>query len=150
AQDVNTAGLTPTAVGLTINYGTMADPNTYTYNPYALPVNFGNGIITQTTTIGVVTAVNGDTSLAANVVPKMGVGVNNQHWVGQSNTNPSPPPGNASPVLALPGVLSQGVLLNGPDGYLQFGANPLPSYASVTAAPQAPSDTLQVLITGPG
>ena len=44
-------------------------------------------------------------------------------------------PGPTSPVTGLPGNLSQGVLLNEPQGYLQFGPNPLPPVTSTSGAP---------------
>jgi hypothetical protein len=50
-----------------------------------------------------------------------------------------------SPVTALPGSFGQGVLIDEPAGVMEFGANPLPSYASVSGAPVT---TLDVRISG--
>jgi hypothetical protein len=46
---------------------------------------------------------------------------------------------------ALPGQLAEGELINQPQGYLQFGPNPLPPVASVTGVPVT---TLDVQIGG--
>lgn len=43
-------------------------------------------------------------------------------------------PGPSSVVTALPGDLSDGVLLNESGGYLEFGRNPLEPYASALGA----------------
>lgn len=51
---------------------------------------------------------------------------------------------HGSVVTALPGPLSQGVLINEPQGYLQFGPNPLPG---VTVS-GAPVTTFDVRING--
>jgi hypothetical protein len=87
-------------------------------------VNFGNGIISAPTGIAVVTSVTSNgTSYSPSQAPAiLGVGV-----------NPGGP--GTSPVTALPNNLGQGVLINGPGGALEFGANPLPGYASVFGAP---------------
>jgi hypothetical protein len=45
-----------------------------------------------------------------------------------------------SPLTALPGNLSQGVLFNAPLGELEFGPNPLPGYASLSGAPMTTLD----------
>ncbi|OBI47706.1 PE domain-containing protein [Mycobacterium sp. E787] len=144
-QDVNLSILgPPTATGLTTaHYGFADNYDVFTYNTYMAPVDYGNGIVTAPTTIGVMTSgtqyTNGvpapiDLTYAT---PKMGVGVNTGVVVG------------TSPVQALPGTLNQGVLLNNPGNALQFGANPLTlpatPYATVPGAPV--SGNLYISIT---
>ena len=132
-QDVAGANLgAPTAIGLVSNYGNSVQGSTITYNTYAASVNFGNGIITAPTTVGVVTSetvtVNGVTTNVSpsNADPILGVGANTAGF-GQGF--------NSSTPQALPGVLGRGVLLNNPAGVMEFGSNPLPSYASLSGAP---------------
>jgi hypothetical protein len=140
-QDVNLAILgAPTATGLTTaHYGFADNYDVFTYNTYMAPVNFGNGIVTAPTTIGVMTSgtqfVNGVPSPInlTYATPKMGVGVNTGVVVG------------TSPVQALPGTLNQGVLLDNPAHALQFGANPLTPFATVPGAPV--SSNLYISIT---
>ena len=141
-QDVNFTSLgAPTATGLTANYGDSLFGTTETYNTYTALVNFGNGIITEQTTIGVVTSItqtnNGVTTTlpVSDGFPIVGVGANTNSFSGLST----------GPVQALPGNLSQGVLLNVPGGALEFGANPLASYASVSGAPVS---TLDIRVNG--
>ena len=43
--------------------------------------------------------------------------------------------GPSSVTTALPGNLNQGVLFNEPQGYLQFGPNPVPGGVPVVGAP---------------
>jgi PE family len=144
-QDVNLASLgAPTATGLTSVFGGGAGATTVdTYNTFIASVNFGNGIITAPTTVGVITSetttVNGVTTNVpvSNAGAILGVG---------ANTSTFAPGINSSAVQALPGVLGQGVLINGPGGVLQFGPNPLPAFASVSGAPIT---TLGVTITAP-
>lgn len=139
-QDVNLASLgAPTATGLTSNYGGPGDATVDTYNTYTASVNFGNGIITAPTTVGVITSetYNGDAVPVSNAGAVFGVGVNTATF-GQGL--------NSTAVQALPGVLGQGVLLNGPGGAMQFGPNPLPFYASVSGAPIT---TVDVTVTAP-
>ena len=46
-------------------------------------------------------------------------------------------PGPSSVISALPGDLSQGVLIDEPEGILEFGPNPLPARVSVIGSPNA-------------
>ena len=129
-QDVNTATLgAPTGSGSVV-YGEPGDTLTVNYNTYMTTVNFGNGIVTQPTTVAVATSATQTvdliftSSVPTSEVPAiLGVGV-----------NPGGPL-SSSPVTALPGSFGQGVLIDEPNGVMQFGTNPLPSYASVTGAP---------------
>ena len=157
-QYVNLANLgAPTATNLTQQYGLpgTGSTHTYTYNTYAEPVNFTNGIISAPTTIGVITADTVTTTTGGMTTTTI------YTWNGTAYTSPTGTmqpivsvmgiglkPGGplTSPVTALPGDLSQGVLLNNPAGAgeLQFGANPLNSYASI---PGTANNTLYVSIT---
>ena len=98
------------------------------YNEYNASVDFGNGIITAPTTIGVINTITiggvnipqsewSNPSYASEIHAIMGV-----CW-GQSADL-------VSPVLALPDSLGQGVLINAPAGQLTFGPNPLPPVTS--------------------
>ncbi|MBW0014674.1 PecA family PE domain-processing aspartic protease [Mycobacterium sp.] len=147
-QDVNLSTLGPPTGSGVAHYGDPLQGTTYTYTTYTASVNFGNGIITAPTTVGVInsfttTASGQSTTYPASQAPAvMGVGLN----TGGPGGNPGPFP--TGPVQALPGALGQGVLLNNPAGVLQFGAtNPLPSYASVSGAPIT---SPYVVITGGG
>jgi hypothetical protein len=125
----------------TVGYGgSPADPNMDVfYLQYDETVDFGNGIETAPTPVDLelfaypATLSNlfnlSDYSLpgylgAANADGFLGIGAEN----GMT-------PGPDSVVTALPGDLNEGVLLNETGGYLEFGPNPLPSYASVEGAP---------------
>src|SRR6185437_14137373 len=117
-QDVDLASLGPSTGSGTASYGSGY---TVTFNTYTASVNLGNGIVTAPTTVAVITSVAGDPAQAGEGRPIMGVGA------GYAGYPPSPTP--PSPLQALPGDLGQGVLFNNPAGVLQFGANPLTSYA---------------------
>ncbi len=130
-QDVNFASLGPvTHSGYSITYGDLANQITETYDTYATTVNFGNGIITAPTNIGVITSVvqtvNGVTTILPTSagVPVLGIGAT------QLGGSPI-----AGPVQALPGTLSQGILINEPAGLVQFGANPGTAFAVSNGAP---------------
>ena len=96
-------------------------------------VNFGNGIVSAPTSVNVpflkvpisVDGVNfilrGETYGYADGI--LGIGPN------------ATAPGPSSVTTALPGNLNQGVLFNEPQGYLQFGPNPLPGGVPVVGAP---------------
>lgn len=130
-QDVNFALLGPvTHAGYSITYGDFANQITETYDTYATTVNFGNGIITAPTTIGVITSVaqtvNGVTTFLPTSagVPVLGIGAT------QLGGSPI-----AGPIQALPGTLNQGILINEPAGLVQFGANPGTAFALSNGAP---------------
>ncbi|OBK58140.1 hypothetical protein A5656_16900 [Mycobacterium gordonae] len=130
-QAVNFASLGPvTHAGYSITYGDIANQITETYDTYATTVNFGNGIITAPTNIGVITSVaqtvNGVTTILPTSagVPVLGIGAN------QLGGSPI-----AGPVQALPGTLNQGILINEPAGSVQFGANPGTAFAVSNGAP---------------
>lgn len=134
-QDVNTATLGPVTGQGNITYGQFGNYLTEYYNTYTTTVNFGNGVVTAPTTVAVVTSItqNFIFSYPASQAPAiLGVGANGY--------GPA-----TSPVTALPGSFGQGLLINEPGGVVQFGANPLPAYASVTGAPIT---TLDIRING--
>jgi hypothetical protein len=129
-QYVNGSSLgAPTGSG-TAHYGNSVSGTTENYTTYSTTANFGGGLISAPTTVAVITSmsetINGQTTVlpASDGLPVLGVG-----------PNAGGPLGN-SPVTALSGTYGQGVLINQPGGYFQFGGtNPLPSYASVSGAP---------------
>ncbi|OBG27262.1 PecA family PE domain-processing aspartic protease [Mycobacterium sp. E3198] len=139
-QDVNFASLGAATGTGTVTYGDGANTVTENYTTYSATVNFGNGIISQPTTVAVITSVtqtqNGHTTsfAASDGLPVLGVGGSN--LVGPLTT---------SPVQVLPDTLSQGVLLNEPAGTAQFGANPL---TALTSSSGAPVTTLKVSVNG--
>lgn len=103
------------------------------YTEYKTSVDFGNGLVTAPTDIGVITRVseliNGtwtDIPQSEWSDPKYAVDANMGVCWGTDSG------GLASPVHALPGSLDQGLLLNEPAGQLVFGANPLPPVSTVS------------------
>lgn len=134
-QDVNAQNLGAITGFSSVTYGEPGNYLTEYYDTYSAPINFGNGYVTSPTTVAVVTSVvsNGYTYSASQAPAILGVGVNAGGPLG------------TSPVTALPGSLGRGVLLDEPSGVMEFGANPLPSYGSVTGAPVT---TLDVKING--
>jgi hypothetical protein len=109
----------PTGFGM----GSYSGGDTYFYLKFNGTINFGNGIVTSPTTIDAVffsfpgSFANFASSDGA--VGILGIGAN----TGGPNTT--------SPITALQGSLGQGVLINEPQGYLQFGPNPLAPLATV-------------------
>lgn len=115
-------------LGLPTGFGTGAFTGgvTYAYITFDTTVNFGNGIVSSTPVDVVLFGLPTSFASFANgngAAGILGVGVN------------AGGPGPSSPVTGLPGNLNQGVLINEPQGYLQFGPNPLPPVNSVTGAP---------------
>ncbi|MBX9639491.1 MAG: PecA family PE domain-processing aspartic protease, partial [Mycobacteriaceae bacterium] len=104
------------------------------YTEYKTPVDFGNGMLTQPTTIGVITKVeelqNGnwvDVPQSQWSNPKYAISANMGVGVGGAVDQ-----GLTSPLHDLPGVLNQGFLMNEPAAQLQFGPNPLTPVTSVS------------------
>ena len=139
-------------------YGTNEAGQTEGILTFNAPINFGNGIVTAPTQVNVplFTVVHvqvtvalphvGPVSLALPYpdVPPFthllaGPGADGVLGVGPSATGPSPYP----LLSALPAPLNQGVLINAPAGYLEFGPSPLPGGVSV---PGSPISTLDVRI----
>lgn len=138
-QDVNFATL-GTATGTnTVTYGEGGNLLKETYTTYSATVNFGNGIVTQPTTVAVITSVTQiQNGVSTNLPASDGLAV---LGVGLSGVGPL----GTGPVQALPGTLNQGVLINEPTGTAQFGANPL---TVGTSASGAPVTTLRVSVNG--
>lgn len=115
----------PTGFGVSSYSGGL----TYLYATYTTTVNFGNGIVTAPTSVDVALLSfpgSFDSFVAADgATGILGVGPN------------APGPGPSSVIAALPGNLSDGVLIDEPHGVLEFGPNPLPARVSVSGAPHA-------------
>jgi hypothetical protein len=125
--DVNVASLGAPTGHTVVSYG---DGSVYTCTTYTTTIDFGKGMVTSPITVAVATAYSGP----GPEIPVLGVG---------SAQLGAPFP--TSPVQALPGVLSQGVLFNEPANELEFGANPLPAKVTLTGAPLT---TLEVSVNG--
>ncbi|KAA1245681.1 PE family protein [Mycobacterium simiae] len=123
-RDVDLQALgAPTRTGLTYHFGSPGDETVVTYNEYTAAVNFGNGIMTQPTKIGVITSEihNGQASEPETLI---GVGANANN-----------PQFTVTAVQQLPGQLNRGILVNQPEHYFQFGDNPLPEIARIPGSP---------------
>ena len=109
----------------------------YLYVSFDTTVNFGNGIVTAPTNVDVALlgfpVPFGSSFASSGAVGVMGIGPNAG----------GPGPSSSVVTTALPGELNQGVLINEPQGYLEFGPNPLPAIATL---PGAPITTLDVRI----
>ena len=137
-------------LGAAVGSGTAgyAGGLTYNYTTYQTTVNFGNGIVTAPTGVNVVTgSAAQEYFAAAGIGGILGIGPNNGH------------PGTSTVITALPGLLNNGVLINEPQGVLEFGPNPLPGGVSVTGAPistvdvqinNGPLQTVPVMIDSGG
>lgn len=121
---VNLATLGTSTGSGSVSYGGAVFVN---YNTYQTTLNFGNGIVTAPTTIGVATSAHNS---AGNAIPLssltayLGVGPNNQY------------PFTTPVTTALPSTMNQGVLINLPRGVLEFGSNPLPPMVSMDGSPR--------------
>ena len=122
----------PTGVGM----GAYSGGLTYFFVKFDTTVNFGNGIVSSIPVDVVVLSAPtpfGNFAAGNGAAGIMGIGVN--------AGGPSP---GASPVSGLPSTMNKGVLINEPQGYLQFSnTNPLPAVHSTDGAPIS---TLQVSI----
>lgn len=111
----------PTGIGLA-RFGGLEE---VVYLKVPTTIDFGNGIATGPTTVDAV-LFSFPRSLEDGLEPAVGI-----MGVGPDALGPA-----SSPVTtALPGDLSQGVLIDQPQGLLQFGPNPLPAGPSVEGAP---------------
>jgi hypothetical protein len=112
----------PTGVGT----GAYSGGLTYLYVTFDTTVNIG-GMVSSTPVDVVVLGFPtpfGNFAAGDGGAGIMGIGVNTGG------------PGPSSPVTGLPSNLNQGVLINAPQGYLQFAnTNPLPAVSSVAGAP---------------
>jgi hypothetical protein len=147
--DVSTLG-PPTGVTSTQPY---ADWGRFTYAVYTPSLDFGNGMSTASTPIGVITKVEEENS------DGQWIDVPPSKWSEpQYAVNPTmgvdPYTGYpiSSPVSTLPAGLSQGLLFDEPAGQLTFGANPLTSgtpvagwfYSTLAVSIQYGDDTTAV------
>lgn len=114
----------PTGIGFA-RAGGLEEIFVYLKIPAA--VDFGNGVSTEQTTVDAV-LFSFPRSFTSGLVPADGV-----LGVGPG----ADAPGTEPVTDALPGDLSQGVLVNQPDGYLQFGADQLPAVNTVAGSPFA-------------
>ncbi|BBX72884.1 PecA family PE domain-processing aspartic protease [Mycobacterium shinjukuense] len=117
----------PTGNG-SVSYGLGSTGRLYVnYQTYQTTVNFGNGIVTGSTTVGVATSAylgNPTNQIDVSLLPAyLGVGPNNGF--------PFATPTNAT----LPTNMNQGVLFNMPRGLLEFGPNSLPPIIDLDGAP---------------
>ncbi|WP_059014090.1 PecA family PE domain-processing aspartic protease [Mycobacterium sp. M26] len=129
---VNQTGLgTPTGSG-SITYS-GAPTEAYDYNIYTTTVDFGNGIVSEPTSVDVVTQADSaafESFLSWGAEGILGIGAN------------AAGPGPSIPTTSLPGELSDGVLLYqglffGLGGLMIFGQNPMPVRVSVPGTPDA-------------
>lgn len=112
----------PTGSG-SVSYGGTLFVN---YQTYQTTVNFGNGIVTAPTTVGVATSASvGGSAVDLSTLPVyLGVGPNNNF------------PFPSSVTEALPGNMNEGMLINLPRGLAQFGPNPLPPIVEMDGSPR--------------
>ncbi|WP_166436923.1 PecA family PE domain-processing aspartic protease [Mycobacterium marinum] len=131
----------PTGIGIA-SYASGLDFVTIRFNT---TVDFGNGAVSAPTPVEVAvlpfpTTLNSLLIIALSPVlqPVFGVGMFGLAH-GTLGVGPNAGgPGISSPTTALPGQLDEGVLVNAPQGELQFGPNSLPSGISVPGAPITP------------
>ncbi|HEU4360041.1 MAG TPA: PecA family PE domain-processing aspartic protease [Mycobacterium sp.] len=118
----------PTGIGFTEFAGGAYD----FYLRIPTTIDFGNGIGTESTTVNAVFLTFprpfADILASPDIAGVLGVGVS---FHGADHTPVS---------AALPGDLSQGELIDEPQGLMQFGPNPLPAKATVDGAPVADLD----------
>lgn len=98
------------------------------YQTFQTALNFGNGITTAPTTIGVATSAflnSPGNPVDVSLLPAyLGVGPNDGF------------PFSTPVTAALPGNMSEGVLINFPRGLMEFGPNPLPPLVALDGAPR--------------
>ncbi|AQT82075.1 hypothetical protein B1R94_26755 [Mycolicibacterium litorale] len=130
-SSVNTTGLGSATGSGTSGY---SGGLTYAYDTYTTTVDFGNGIVSEPTSVNIVKDSDAQSFLSyfapAQVVGVLGIGAN------------AAGPGPSIPTTALPGELSDGVFLYqglffGAAGVMVLGPNPLPTRVSVPGAPIA-------------
>ena len=138
----------------TVGYGgDPADPNIeviYVEDPNTT-VDFGNGIVTSPTNVDLAlfaypTSPSNYLNFDYYSLQGYDSGNNADGTMGIA-AQPFFEPGAGSPITALPGDLSDGVLINETGGYLEFGPNPLTALASVEGVPQG---GLEVSVGGAG
>ncbi|GFG65260.1 hypothetical protein MKUB_27500 [Mycobacterium kubicae] len=125
-------------LGLPVSFGMSGYSGglTYLFATYNAPVDFGNGIVTAPTPVDVVLFAFPQT-LEGYFAP---AGVTGVLGLGPNAVGPGP----SSPVVGLGGNLNQGVLIDQPQGHLQFGPQTLPGTSHSTIG--APISPVQVSI----
>ncbi|NBQ43661.1 MAG: hypothetical protein EBU23_14660, partial [Mycobacteriaceae bacterium] len=102
------------------------------YDTYDTTVSFGNGIVTTSTAVDVLTPSSAivfqEYWSGIPIQGVLGIGPNDDY------------PGTSTVITALPGTLNQGVLIDGAGSQIVFGPNSLPG----TAVAGAPAATLLV------
>jgi hypothetical protein len=133
--------------------GDSADPNInviYVQDPNTT-VDFGNGIVTSPTTVDLALFAYPTSSsnyFNLDYYSLQGYdSYNNADGTMGIAAQPQFEPGTGSVISALPGDLSEGVLINETGGYLEFGPNPLTALASVEGVPNG---DLEVSLGGAG
>ncbi|WP_422748819.1 PecA family PE domain-processing aspartic protease [Mycobacterium sp. WMMD1722] len=116
----------PEGLGEPIDSGTSGYGGggfTYDYDVYVTTVDFGDGIVSAPTPVGIVSTRSVDGFADYN---------KNGGYVGILGIGPDAGgPLKTSPVNALPGLLGRGLFLDEENELLVLGANPLPERASV-------------------
>lgn len=121
---VDLASLDPSIKSDTVVYGGTVYVN---YDVYQTTLNFGNGIVTAPTNVGVATSAhysNGTSIPLSSLTAYLGVGQNNDF------------PFATPPTADLPGNMNEGVLINLPRGMLEFGPNPMQPLVQMGGAPR--------------
>jgi hypothetical protein len=142
-QYVNMAALgSPTGTGA-VSYGLSNTGRlNITYDTYETTVDFGNGIVADSTTVAV--AKSAYLGSPSNPIPVTSLPA--YLGVGPNNGYPFYPPTNAD----LPVTMNQGVLFNEPRGLLEFGPNSLPPALTPNGTPLvlngSPQTTVQIQI----
>jgi PE family len=148
STDVNMAGLGAPTGHSSVSYGSNSAYDTYFYDKYDTTVNLGSGIVSKTNvevaTSATSTIVHADGTKTTTpldvdtLTPTIGIG---------------PDAGGVTPAtVSLPGVLGEGVLVNEPGGYFQFGPNPMAAVHTISGSPQVtpstPANDLLIAING--
>jgi hypothetical protein len=133
--EVDVANLGPALAEGYFEYG---DPTWgyFYYTVYKTPLDFGNGIVTEPTNIGVVYRVSEQDADGQFVDiprsewsdPQYQISAN--MGVSYDVDLPVSPDSLSSPIVALPGDLGHGFLIDQPAGQITFGSNPKKGYTS--------------------
>jgi len=136
----------PEGLGTSVYSGgpfTYGSSDSMYYDTYDTTVSFGNGIVTASTGVDVLTpesALVFQRYWGTRHPGPIGVPIDGVLGIGPSDDYP----GTSTVVSALPGTLNQGVLIDGSSNLITFGPN-LQTGTEVDGAPKA---TLQVQING--
>jgi hypothetical protein len=123
----------PRGIGIGGYSGGLAD----LFLTYNAPVNFGGGLATAPTAVDIEIF-----AFPTSISSALNNGFTFQSFFAQDGASGvlgvGPNAGGPGPSIAtqaLPGNLGQGVLIDEPGGFLQFGPNPLPPVFTLTGAP---------------